>query len=72
MMSLTDEQLTQVQQAAALLAPYERDFFLKSVANYLRDPATRKSLPRARSCSARSPRNATDLGRETKIRSSAA
>jgi hypothetical protein len=37
MMSLTDEQLTQVQQAAALLAPYERDFFLKSVANYLRD-----------------------------------
>jgi hypothetical protein len=37
MMSLTDKQMTQVQQAAALLAPYDRDHFVRSAANFLRD-----------------------------------
>ena len=35
MMSLTDRQFSWVQRAAALLAPYERDRFLRSLANHV-------------------------------------
>jgi hypothetical protein len=36
MLSLSDRQLSSVQRAAALLAPHERDRFLRSLANHLR------------------------------------
>ena len=50
MMSLTDRQLGWVQGAAALLAPYERDRFLRSLANHVHHdnagpPAMRDHIP---------------------------
>ena len=55
-MSLTDRQFSWVQRAAALLAPHERDRFLRSLANHVAKTAmvrcpTTRSVWRSRSSS---------------------